>query len=429
MRDDSRARRRWFVSRWEVAGLVILLAAVVALGVNAATSSPTSTPAPTPRGTPIAGAWTGLNWSAGAKIPADTQVFDVMSWQGEYIGVGVHQKPDAEFGEATFLTARDGLDWTVAYQYNAQLNQFPTYLVPRGTGLLAVSDQGAMLGGCCSTPSLWQSDDGTTWYGIQPAGVWNSVWINRVREAGVASGPDGVVVLGMDANDAPVILHSTNGRTWSQVSLPSVFARAIPTGITAYSGGFVIVGRVGEPDTVNQSGQFVGGLARPVAWWSPDGVTWQAADVEGTAVAGGELSQVVAGAGGLFAVGVDTEPGQPGNHGPQSGWASADGKTWRRTGPIAATNVPAISGLAGDGTHMVLLGQDPATIGPVLAAWTSADGFSWTRLAFGGATATIPEAGRVGTFSRGLWVVPGGIVVLAATPMPQESWYATATGH
>ena len=411
MRNGSAAPRRWLVSRWEAAGLIILLAAVVALGVYAATSSPGPTPARTPRGTPLAGGWTGLDWSDAANIPTDTQIFDVTAWQGEYVGVGVTGGLDAQTGEAAFLTSRDGLDWTVAYQYNAL--ESPIQVVPFGKGLLAVSSQSPLLGGCCSTPLLWQSDDGTTWYGIQPLGDWSSVWINHVALMGVASTADGVVVLGMDGNHAPVVLHSTDGRHWSQVSLPASFDRAVPTRLTAYPGGFVIV---------------VHELARPAAWWSADGLAWQAADVQGTVVHGGELSQIAVGAGGLYVVGVDTEPGQPGNRGPQSDWVSADGKTWRQAGQMAK-NVPPDAGLAGDGTHLVLLGQDPDTIGPVLAAWASTDGTTWTRLAFTGATATLPSTRDVFGYGRGLWVAPGGIVVLAGTPMSQEAWYATATGH
>jgi hypothetical protein len=425
MRDEPATRRRWPLSSWAAVTAVGVLGVIALAGIVLTSSSPS--PSPRPVGTPVAGAWTGLDWSNAAKVPADTMILDVTAWQGEYIGVGVYQKPDAEFGEPTFLTSRDGLDWTVAYQYNPQLNQFPAYLVPLGKGLLAVSNQGVLIGGCCSGPSLWQSDDGTTWYGIPPLGDWDSVWINHVALMGVASTADGVVVLGMDGNLAPVVLHSTDGRHWSRLGLPASFDHAVPTRITAYPGGFVITGRVGDPDGMSASGQLVYGLARPAAWWSADGVTWQAADVEGTVVHGGELSQVAVGAGGLYAVGVDTEPGQPGNRGPQSGWASADGKTWRQAGQVAQ-NAPPDAGLAGDGTHLVLLGQDPDTIGPVLAAWASTDGTTWTRLAFTGATATLPTTRDVFGYGRGLWVAPNGIVVLAGTPT-QEAWYATATGH
>jgi hypothetical protein len=401
------ARRvTWFSAGWRIAATVAAAVALVALVSLFAPRLIGPQPASTPSAPPAEGAWTGLRWSAPVAPPDGTQVRDILAWGGEWVGVGVYQQADAEFGEPTFLTSPDGTHWTVAYRYNPQYNQFPTYLVPLGKGLLAVSDQGVMLGGCCSTPSLWQSDDGSTWYGIQPQGDWNA-WIPDVHLVAVAGGPNGVVVIASGPDSAPVILHSTDGRTWTRVSLPASFDRAIMLDVTAFRDGFVVVGRDGQTDVPGPTTLHLG---RPAAWISSDGLTWTAAQVEGSAVAGGELSAVVAGADGLFATSVNGPP--PSGDAITGTWVSADGTSWRRT--TSDGTLPMIAGLAGDGQRMIRLSpQFAGSDGSGMAGWVSTDGVTWNRLAFSGAVTSLPLAATTagGDPLGQVWVGPSGVIV------------------
>ncbi len=157
----------------------------------------------------------------------------------------------------------------------------------------------------------------------------------------------------------------------------------------------MIVGRVGEADVLGETQAPVG---RPAAWISPDGVTWLAAEVEGSEAPGASLFTVVAGADGLFATGYATE--WTTWQSPRSGWASTDGRSWQLLGEMGtdlplAIDLPLATGfptnVVGDGAHMVMFGRESTE----LAAWTSLDGVTWTQLAFSGATATLPTVGPI----------------------------------
>jgi hypothetical protein len=209
------------------------------------------------------------------------------------------------------------------------------------------------------------------------------------------------------------------------VTLP-VSVRAIPMDAIGYSGGFVIVGRDGQPDLfteVCESSCPPPGVGRPAAWVSKDGLHWSEASVEGDAVAGGALSRVLAHRTGLLAVGVSTTADY--YAGKLTSWSSADGQSWSIAGgarlPVETGPYPV---LAGDGEHAVLFG--PAQDGSGLAAWTISQDVSWKRLAFEGSPPPTYCGEERCVRLQQAWVVPTGVVVLG-TPgpvNPQTFWSA-----
>ena len=124
----------------------------------------------------------------------------------------------------------------------------------------------------------------------------------------------------------PLIIHSSDGLTWDRLDLSSVFDNAYFRDVTAYAGGFVDRwarwrgGCSGGPPAVGV----------PAAWTSADGVTWLAAEVEGSEAPGATLSSVIAGADGLFATGRQTDTTQ------MSGQASAQRLGLNRRTVVAA---------------------------------------------------------------------------------------------
>ncbi len=136
-------------------------------------------------------------------------------------------------------------------------------------------------------PKLWQTEDGSTWT-LVDSPTWREALANDMLIS-VAAGPAGVVVVGAAGSNCPacdpnpqgssVIIHSSDGVTWDRLDLSAAFDKAYFSDVTAYPDGFVIVGRVGEADDWTGAGS---GTGVPAAWTSPDGVTWVAADVEGT---------------------------------------------------------------------------------------------------------------------------------------------------
>jgi hypothetical protein len=237
----------------------------------------------------------------------------------------------------------------------------------------------------------------------------------------------------------PVIIHSADGLTWERLDLSAVFDNAYFRDVTAYAGGFVIVGRIGEADVLGAEPA----VGVPAAWTSADGVTWIAAAVEGSEAPGATLSTVIAGADGLFATGRQTDTIELSGQGPLSGWASTDGRSWQLLGEIG-TDLPLTTGtVVGDGEHMVMFGRESCKTTELLA-WTSLDGVTWTQLAFSGATGSLPTiagpicnddgtegwtAGSLGLANA--FVVPDGVIVVGSSsaPVAPSYWFLTATTH
>ena len=81
----------------------------------------------------------------------------------------------------------------------------------------------------------------------------------------VASGPDGIVAIGNTLSSsadrlAPVLLHSTDGRSWSRARLPAGAISPLLNAVVPYDGHFVLVGATdigADPST-----------ATPAAWFS-----------------------------------------------------------------------------------------------------------------------------------------------------------------
>ena len=203
-------------------------------------------------------------------------------------------------------------------------------------------------------------------------------------------------------------------------------------------GGFAIVGRVGVRDpmteVVDPANPLPLGLGRPAAWVSPDGIHWTAAAVDGIEIAGGELSDVEAGADGLFAIGAGSPSAGDAT---ASGWISADGATWHVVGRLGmelpafdSAPLPGSTVMASDGRHIVDLDRD-APGSETLAAWVSTDGATWSRLTFAGST-SLPMIGYYdpqsaeGLYVVGATVLPDRIVVSAGGAGTFELWLAAA---
>jgi hypothetical protein len=264
--------------------------------------------------------------------PADGQtVLDLVPWNhGDgYVGVG---GMDTGSGlEAAFYTSRDAIHWTlVQRQTTPDRNVWVEHVVQVGNRLLAVG--GAVMNAPHQKPDfapfLWRSDDGVHWTRLQSS-TWDAaMWGLGVRR--LISGPEGVLAVTF-ATDA-VVLHSLDGATWTRETLP-VSVRAIPMDAIRYSGGFIIVGRDGQPDLfteVCESSCPPPGVGRPAAWVSKDGLHWSEASVEGDAVAGGALSRVVADGAGLLAVGIRTTADY--YAGKLTSWSSTAAQSWSIAG-------------------------------------------------------------------------------------------------
>jgi hypothetical protein len=411
---------------------------------SSATTEPTAVPTPIP--TPGLAAWSGLDWAVGTTAQGSWwNISDIVAWGDGYVGVGTSRHGDHASGTETtspaFFTSADGLHWTLAQEGDpidedttSQSEEwFPARIVPVGDTLLAVGHDpfGPI------APRLWRSEDGSTWTLLDNSS-WREALTNNTLLS-VAAGPTGVVVVaaegsGFSPQGLPLIMHSSDGVTWDRLDLSAVFDKAYFWDVTAYADGFVIVGRVGEPN-VRAATESARGV--PAAWTSADGVTWLAAEVEGSEAPGATLLTVVAGADGLFATGYPTE--WTSWQSPRSGWASTDGRSWQMLGemgtdlPLAIDLPLAVeypTNVVGDGEHMVMFGRESCTT-TELSAWTSLDGVTWTQLAFSGETTFLPtiagpicnDDGTEGSTAGSLGVayavvVRDGVFVVASSSAP-----------
>lgn len=421
------------------------------------TLGPTASPSVEP--TPIATSWTGLAWAVASVDKGSCwEIQDVAAWRDGYVGVGTSRArlggncvPTSPVSPAFFRSA-DGLHWSLAQEGDpidedtASQDQewFPARIVPVGDTLLAVGHTPWSP----SAPKLWRTEDGLSWSPLDSPTWREALATNELIS--VAAGPTGVVVVaaegttaGMNPQGPPLIIHSSDGVTWDRLDLSAVFDKAYFRDVTAYTGGFVIVGRVGQAEV---RGGIPPAIGKPAAWTSADGVAWVAADVEGSEAPGATLSTVIAGADGLFATGRQTDTTELSGQGPLSGWASTDGRSWHLVGEMG-TNLPLATGnpamVVGDGAHMVMFGRESCKT-TELSAWSSLDGVTWTQLAFAGATASLPtiagpicnddgtegwSAGSLGISNA--FVVRNGVFVAASSSAPTAPsyWFLTATTH
>jgi hypothetical protein len=380
----------------------------------AATVEPTATAPvePTPIPTTRLGAWTGLEWSApfepfpitlragAAQDVAIAAIADVTAWHGGYVGVGSISH-GSQCDEAAFFTSDDGVSWAVAQKASSGDQRIsmmcPAFVVRTANGLVAMGEW-----------RVWSSADGVHWTEIDSRS-WRALWSSGLPQLmGVASGPGGLVAIGTDpASHRSIVAHSADGRVWQRVD-PPASGTPIVYDLATYDGRYVLVGRDGQPDndpTLNHPA-IQPGIGRPAAWLSSDGVTWTAAQVEGSRVQGGGLGRVLVGSDGLFAIGNDT----PSDYYPYAdysqgrsltAWVSAGGTRWTIAGALG-TDLPPMGGLtASDGTHMVALGlrQSAAWLGiedwveQDPTAWSSTDGSHWTALTVSGKAPAVDFLG------------------------------------
>jgi hypothetical protein len=219
---------------------------------------------------------------------------------------------------------------------------------------------------------------------VPPAGLaWSRVPHDEAALGGigyqtmssvVAAGP-GLVAVGRNLygtgyGDAAV-WTSPDGLAWSPV--PSVDGGSAGMSSVAVGGpGLVAVGW--DESVVPWDA---------AAWTSVDGLAWsRVPDVEAAFGGAGNqtMSSVVAGGPGLVAVGLD----ESGGDADAAVWTSADGFSWSRLphdeAAFGGTGNQAMSSVAVGGPGLVAVGYSEPGDDAAAAVWTSTDGLAWSRV-------------------------------------------------
>jgi hypothetical protein len=462
-RGPARSRR---VSRWvaslEAVAAVALIAVIIAvsLGLRGSNAGPAASPSvstgpssPVPSGSfepsrptaapsspapssaapsaPVTGEWRGLSWSAPGVIPDSNGINDVVSYNGGLIAVGFVPISSTD-EQVAFWSSSDGTTWT---RMNIDVTKFAggavsglvaadVELVAWGTlGQPACTGEGEGMT-CDPTPvMLWTSTDGKAWTRVADVSMFGGATITSVT-----FGADGFVAVGDTGWGSPAIWYSNSGTTWQRLTLPSsTFAAAHFSSVSATTYGEATVSGYFLGGATGGTAPVSGGVATAstgvaAAWWSPDGRTWTKGTVNRTGGIGTSLGSIDVGRNGMVAVG-SAEGGKA-----AAAWTSTDGRTWQPIAlgyfgaPTPAAGVPTLPGLTNrsDGNHLVAI--DAGRSG--LPIWSSSDGVAWQRLAFSGATDTIPST------LGNAFTVPDGLIVLGpygSTPSVPV-WHLTATG-
>jgi hypothetical protein len=401
-----------------VAAVVAVISGSLALGVyfrggtgSGAASSPTASPLTS---TAAEAGWTNLDWSKPVAFGDATVIDDVVSWKGELWAVSLDTA-----GRVGFWRSAEGATWTrvttdgavFAGANTVNLLADPSRLVAYGTTAESTCS-GSSAATTCGPDhfAVWTSPDGTSWT-RSATHVFDSANVSSLT-----SGPNGLIAVGDLGWTRPQMWASSDGTTWQPVDVTDgEFSNAHFFVARGWSGGYVMGGSVGgtEPSpsgTVSASGA-------AAAWWSSDGRTWHAADVNRIGLTGVAIQSLNVGRDGLLAIGSEWG-GQA-----ATGWWSSDGRVWQT---LAQSTVMTASGVIpdppsdtvfDDGTRMVAFVPE----GPDghLEGWTSFDGKAWSGLSFTAlADSSLPNwpgTASVQTFGKA-FVLADGLLVTGQAP-------------
>ncbi len=284
-------------------------------------------------------------------------------------------------------------------------------------GIAALSGRIVVVGGSANPASAFVlvSGGAATPVGSQPA--WSQVMSTGAANALLRDGDtmmsaipfsSGYVVAGnADNGQSAVIWHTSDGVTWQRLDNGPSFTSSQMTALVAIPGGILALGTASHLDSLCAGG--AASNCNPVfpirLWTSSDGRTWQELPESATAAFGrATLGPIAAGPGGLVLFGMHVPVSASSPSTPME-WTSADGRIWQAQTQFGlAFPKGFVNDLAHIANGFVAVGTDTAS-GPtrtVGAAWTSADGTTWTAA---GAPPTSQEVVRLLTCAGGLFAV------------------------
>jgi hypothetical protein len=238
-------------------------------------------------------------------------------------------------GPQSIWTSPDGLSWTLAATHGiSPLLPHDAILVLTKTasGFLAAGQAAAPGGG--SQGVIWISRDGLSWQRLTAAQLGLAGPGETVPGIAYASwqGPD-TLISGQVAKDgttySAVWLSTDGGSAWTRVTVPSDHGAASTiSGLGSDASGLIAI----------RPGRSAGGAAEGVAYFSPNGFSWQYAATIGAA--GGWSPSVVKGSDYGFVVSGTSAAGQV------VAYVSAgSGTAWQPTGSLGAAAGESVTGV------------------------------------------------------------------------------------
>jgi hypothetical protein len=361
------------------------------------------------------------------------------------VGTGGTWQPTGSLGNADTesvvgaTVASAGTIVAVGYTSPSKVSQQPVFLmasasgsvrpvplagIPGGTipelavnGLAVADGQQIAVGSAEGYPAVWRKASGGSW---ALATSLPQVSAARDLEAltGVTHGSSGWLAVGAPG---PVVMTSADGTTWQSATGPGSITADLAgvSAVAAAAGphGYVIVGKLVAP----------GGSCVADVWWSPDLTVWTRAHDVNDATGSSQVLAVAADARGFVSVG--SHNGQP------AVWTTTDGTTWTTIVlPVpAGASSAVLQQIAISGNRVAALGQATTPAGSVPIAELSVNGgASWQQVPFsspGPDTAfTALTASPGGFTAAGQFGQPGQQQVAAWTSANGTSWTPASIG-
>jgi hypothetical protein len=257
--------------------------------------------------------------------------YQLFSWSKGYVAFAMTDA-STEFDSPrmiiSVMSSKDGLHWTKPRQiwdgYIAIRD-----LVEGPNGLLAI---GYAIGTVmCGPPDptihgLWFSSDGASWSSISMSRAFGAMPPDTI-----SASSKGYVATG--GWDVPLVWVSADGRTWRHPNLPfAMYRDATVSGPLAFPGGFIIYGQVIVPGGCGGDS-----LEESAVWFSQDGSGWTR-EILPAVKAGANVDTSVGPLTYFTLIASEEVYDSEGNATGGMSWVSRDGKTW------AAFDLPELAG-------------------------------------------------------------------------------------
>jgi hypothetical protein len=354
-------------------------------------------------------------------------------------GTGGNWQPTGSLGNAATQSvvgatvASAGTIVAIGYTAPTQVSQQPVFLMASGSGsvrpvslpsipggiipelsvnglAIAVGQQIAV-GSADGYPAVWRKASGGSWALVTSLAQVSGV-SGLEALTGVTDGSSGWLAVGAPG---PVVMTSADGSTWQSPTGPGSITADLAgvSAVAAAAGphGYIIVGKLVAP----------GGSCVADVWWSPNLTSWTRAHDVNEATGSSQVLAVAADARGFVSAG--SHNGKP------AVWITSDGTSWTTVVlPVpAGASSAVLQQIAISGNRVAALGQATTPAGSVPIAELSVDGgISWQQVPFSSpgpdTTFTAMTTSSGGFTAAGQFGRPGQQQAAAWTSADGTSW-------
>jgi hypothetical protein len=359
---------------------------------------------------------TGGTWQpTGSLGNAETQsvVGATVASAGTIVAVG-YTSPSKVSQQPVFLEAS-----TAGRVQPVSLAGIPGGSIPELAinGLAVAAGQQIAVGSADGYPAVWRRASGGSWALVTSLSQVSAI-PGLEALTGVTHGSSGWLAVGAPG---PVVMTSADGTTWRSATGPGSITADLAgvSAVAAAAGphGYVIVGKLVAP----------GGSCVADVWWTPNLTFWTRAHDVNDATGSSQVLAVAADSRGFVSAG--SHNGKP------AVWTTTDGTTWTTIVlPVpAGASSAVLQQIAISGNRVAALGQAYTPAGTVPIAELSVNGgSSWQQVPFSSpgpdTTFTALTATSGGFTAAGQFGEPGQQQVAAWTSANGTSWTPAPIG-